>query len=295
MSAAAASAVRPTTPYTGPLLEVRGLTVDIDGVDGATRVLDDVTIAIEPGEPMGLVGESGSGKSMTLRTIMGLLPPNATVVSGEVLFRGRDVLHGSAKHGYQKQLRGTGISMVFQEPAVALNPVLRVGRQITDAIVQRKGVTRRQGRDLAISLMTQVGIVDPERRVDAYPFELSGGMRQRVMIAAAIASEPDMLLCDEPTTALDVTIQAQVVALFASLQRERHLGLLYVTHDLAVVAQLCTSLSVMRQGRILEHGRLQRIFDDPQHEYTKTLLRATPRIDGPRLDRGTRLSYPGPA
>lgn len=268
-----------------PLLEVHGLTVDIDGPNGPNRVLDDVTIIIEPGEPMGLVGESGSGKSMTLRTIMGLLPPNARIVSGEVLFRGQDVLRGSAKHSYQKQLRGKGISMVFQEPAVALNPVMRVGHQITDAIVQKKGVSRKQGRDLAISLMEKVGIVDSERRVDSYPFELSGGMRQRVMIAAAIASEPEMLLCDEPTTALDVTIQAQVVALFASLQQERHLGLLYVTHDLAVVAQLCTSLSVMRSGRVLEHGQLQGIFDNPQDDYTKTLLRATPRIDVPAEPR----------
>lgn len=177
--------------------------------------------------------------------------------------------------------------MVFQEPSVALNPVLRVGRQITDAIARRRGLSRRDARELAIKSMDQVGIAEPETRVDAYPFQLSGGMRQRVMIAAAVACEPEMLLCDEPTTALDVTVQAQVLALFAQLQKARHLGLLYVTHDLAVVAQLCTSLSVMRRGQILEFGELQAIFDDPQHEYTRSLLLATARIDGEKRAVGT--------
>jgi ABC-type dipeptide/oligopeptide/nickel transport system ATPase component len=276
-----------------PLLEVRDLSVEIDALDGTNRVLDHVSISVQPGEPMGLVGESGSGKSMTLMAIMGLLPTNARVVSGEVQFRGRDVLHGGKHQKYLKSIRGQGISMVFQEPSVALNPVLRVGRQITDAIAERRGISRRDARELAIQLMGQVGIVEPETRVDAYPFELSGGMRQRVMIAAAIACEPEMLLCDEPTTALDVTVQAQVVALFASLQKERHLGLLYVTHDLAVVAQLCTSLSVMRVGQILETGKLQAIFDDPQHEYTRSLLLATPRIDGEKQVPGTPVLQGG--
>ena len=270
-----------------PLLEVRNLTVDIDAIDGTNRVLDDVTILVHPGEPMGLVGESGSGKSMTLKAIMGLLPQNARIVSGEIRFAGTDILSTGPRGGYRSSIRGTGISMVFQEPAIALNPVIRVGQQITDAVASRQGMSRKAARAFAIDLMAQVGIVDPETRVDAYPFELSGGMRQRVMIAAAVASGPQLLLCDEPTTALDVTIQAQVVALFASLQKERNLGLLYVTHDLAVVAQLCTSLSVMRSGRILEQGGLQQIFDVPTDEYTKTLLRATPRIDGDRRTRST--------
>jgi ABC-type dipeptide/oligopeptide/nickel transport system ATPase component len=270
-----------------PLLEVCDLSVEIDVLNGTDRVLDHVNISIQPGEAMALVGESGSGKTMTLKAIMGLLPVNARVVSGDVYFRGRDVLHGGKHHTYLRSIRGQGISMVFQEPSVALNPVLRVGRQITDAIARRGGLSRRDARELAIKSMDQVGIAEPETRVDAYPFQLSGGMRQRVMIAAAVACEPEMLLCDEPTTALDVTVQAQVLALFAQLQKARHLGLLYVTHDLAVVAQLCTSLSVMRRGQILESGELQGILDDPQHEYTRSLLLATPRIDGEKRAVGT--------
>jgi ABC-type dipeptide/oligopeptide/nickel transport system ATPase component len=276
-----------------PLLEVCDLSVEIHALDGTDRVLDHVNVSVQPGEAMGLVGESGSGKTMTLKAIMGLLPMNARVVSGEVRFRGRDVLHAGKHQTYLRTIRGQGISMVFQEPSVALNPVLRVGRQITDAIAHRRGLSRRDARKLAIQLMDQVGIGEPETRVDAYPFELSGGMRQRVMIAAAIACEPEMLLCDEPTTALDVTVQAQIIALFASLQKERHLGLLYVTHDLAVVAQLCTSLSVMRVGQILESGRLQAVLDDPQHEYTRSLLLATPRIDGEKRVIGTPVLQGG--
>ena len=222
-----------------PLLEVDSLTVDIDGEVGRHRILDNVSITLEPGEPMGLVGESGSGKSMTLRTILGMLPPAATVVDGEVRFRGKNILTSGTSRGYDQKVRGTGISMVFQEPAIALNPVMKVGRQITDAIAEHKGLSKRAAHDLAIELMDRVGIADPERRVSDYPFQLSGGMRQRVMIAAALAQEPEILLCDEPTTALDVTIQAQVLDLFRTMQQEKGLGLLYVTHDLAVVAQLC--------------------------------------------------------
>ena len=271
-----------------PLLEVDSLTVDIDGEVGKHRILDDVSITLEPGEPMGLVGESGSGKSMTLRTILGMLPPAATVVEGEVRFRGRNILTAGSGRRYDQKVRGTGISMVFQEPAIALNPVMKVGRQITDAIAEHKGLSKRASHDLAIELMDLVGIANPERRVSDYPFQLSGGMRQRVMIAAALAQEPEILLCDEPTTALDVTIQAQVLDLFRTMQQEKGLGLLYVTHDLAVVAQLCTSISVMKSGKIIEHGNLQRIFDEPQEDYTRRLLSATPRIDdGVQLERAT--------
>ena len=261
---------------TQPLLEIVGLCVELDSAGETRRVLDDINITVMPGEPMGLVGESGSGKSMTLRTILGLLPSNARVVSGEVRFRGEDVLRSGPRAGYRSAVRGAGISMVFQEPGVALNPVMSIGRQLTDAVKERRGLTTRQADELAVDLLTRVGIVEPERRVSNYPFELSGGMRQRVMIAAAIASEPDLLLCDEPTTALDVTIQAQIVDLFRSLQSG--LGLLYVTHDLAVVAQLCTQITVMRYGKVVEAGPLQRVFDDPQDAYTQKLLAATPRI-----------------
>lgn len=262
-----------------PILEVDSLTVDIDGEAGRRRILDDVSISLEAGEPMGLVGESGSGKSMTLRSILGMLPPGASVVGGEIRFDGRNILTSGPGGRFDQRIRGTGISMVFQEPAIALNPVMKVGRQITDAIAERRGLSKKQAHDLAVELMDRVGITDPDRRARHYPFQLSGGMRQRVMIAAALAQEPQVLLCDEPTTALDVTIQAQVLDLFRTMQQDEGLGLLYVTHDLAVVAQLCSSISVMKDGQIVEHGVLQEVFDDPQEEYTRRLLTATPRID----------------
>ncbi|WP_166975118.1 ABC transporter ATP-binding protein [Brevibacterium atlanticum] len=263
-----------------PILEVDSLTVDVDGLAGSRRILDDVSIRLEAGEPMGLVGESGSGKSMTLRSILGMLPPAATIVDGEIRFQGRNILTSGPGGRFDQRIRGTGISMVFQEPAIALNPVMKVGRQITDAVAEHRGLSKRAAHDLAVDLMDRVGIADAERRAANYPFQLSGGMRQRVMIAAALAQEPQVLLCDEPTTALDVTIQAQVLDLFRSMQQENDLGLLYVTHDLAVVAQLCQSISVMKDGRIIEHGVLQEVFDDPAEDYTRTLLSATPRIDG---------------
>ncbi|MCD1286904.1 ABC transporter ATP-binding protein [Brevibacterium sp. CCUG 69071] len=262
-----------------PILEVDSLTVDIDGEVGRRRILDDVSITLEAGEPMGLVGESGSGKSMTLRSILGMLPPGAEIVEGEIRFRGTNILTSGSRRGYDQRIRGTGISMVFQEPAIALNPVMKVGRQITDAVAEHKGLSKRSAHELAVELMDRVGIADPERRAHSYPFQLSGGMRQRVMIAAALVQEPEVLLCDEPTTALDVTIQAQVLDLFRTMQQERGLGLLYVTHDLAVVAQLCQSISVMKDGRIIEHGVLQSVFDDPTEDHTRKLLTATPRID----------------
>lgn len=269
-----------------PILEVDSLTVDIDGEAGRRRILDDVSISLEAGEPMGLVGESGSGKSMTLRSVLGMLPPGATVVDGEIRFDGRNILSSGPGGRFDQRIRGTGISMVFQEPAIALNPVMKVGRQITDAIAERRGLSKRQAHDLAVELMDRVGIAEPDRRASNYPFQLSGGMRQRVMIAAALAQEPQVLLCDEPTTALDVTIQAQVLDLFRSMQQDEGLGLLYVTHDLAVVAQLCSTISVMKDGQIIEHGVLQDVFDAPQEEYTRRLLTATPRIDEGVADAG---------
>lgn len=261
-------------PMKDPILQVDGLSVDI----GPSRILDDVSLAVDAGEPMALVGESGSGKSMTLRSILGMLPDQGRISAGTIRYRGANILTGGKHNGYDNRVRGAGISMVFQEPATALNPVMTVGAQITDAIAERKAMSHRAARALAVELMDRVHITGAAGRADAYPFELSGGMRQRVMIAAALAQEPQVLLCDEPTTALDVTIQAQIIDLFRSMQQERGLGLLYVTHDLAVVAQLCTTIAVMRRGRIIERGRLQQVFDDPQQDYTRQLLEATPRI-----------------
>ncbi|MTA68091.1 MAG: ATP-binding cassette domain-containing protein, partial [Actinobacteria bacterium] len=242
--------------------------------------IDNVSFNVAQGHARGLVGESGSGKSLTLRAIMGLLPSNVRVTSGSIKFQGIDLLADKGK--YRKSVLGTGISMVFQEPSVALNPVMKIGKQITDSLVEHSDLNRRQARERAIDLMDQVGIRDPEKRVDDFPFQLSGGMKQRVMIAAAIACGPELILCDEPTTALDVTIQAQIIDLFKKLRSELKVSLLYVTHDIGVVAELCDAISVMYSGRIVEQvDDINKVFSNPQHPYTKALLSAIPRIDGP--------------
>ncbi|TMV63170.1 ABC transporter ATP-binding protein, partial [Thioclava sp. BHET1] len=275
-----------------PLLEIDQLCVSarINGQDW--RALDTISLSVKRGETRGLVGESGSGKSLTLRAAMGLLPGNLAVTSGKIRFKGRDLLADGGKT--LSAVRGTGMSMVFQEPAVALNPVMRVGHQITDSIATRRGWGRRQAREFAVELMTQVGIREPQRWVEAYPHQLSGGMRQRVMIAAAIACGPELIFCDEPTTALDVTVQAQILKLFRKLQADLHAGFLYVTHDLSVVAEFCSSLSVMYAGRIVEQSDdLKAMLQAPVHPYTRALLGAVPRIKGPiqRL-RGLQSSAP---
>lgn len=275
-----------------PLLELNDLTVDVDIRGRKYRAVDSLNMSIAPRQAMGLVGESGSGKSLTLRAIMGLLPPNAQITGGSLRFQGQDLLHDGGK--LLKHIRGAGISMVFQEPATSLNPIAKVGKQITDAAAERRNLSPREARAYAIELLEKVGIHEPHKRVDSYPFELSGGMRQRVMIAAAVACGPKLLLCDEPTTALDVTVQAQIIRLFVALRDDLDVGLLYVTHDLAVVAQLCDSLTVLYAGEAMESGPLQSLFDNPQHPYTKALLRSTPRIDGP-IVRLSTISESQPA
>ncbi len=278
------------------LLRVEGLSVvlDVGGVE--LDVLHDLSFTVGYGEARGLVGESGSGKSLTLRALLGLLPPNARVTSGHMVFDGEEfslTAHRGAERRRIERLRGSGIAMIFQEPAVALNPVAPVGEQIVDAVVRRDGMRKKAARDYAIELMDQVGIDDAPTKVDAYPFELSGGLKQRVMIAAAVAGRPRLILCDEPTTALDVTVQKQILGLFTHLRDELGAGLLYVTHDLAVVAQLCDSVTVLYSGRVMESGGdLRGVFDRPVHPYTQALLRSTPDID--RI--GRRLySIPGSA
>jgi oligopeptide/dipeptide ABC transporter ATP-binding protein len=260
-------------------LEVDDLTVSvrIDGRD--YPAVERLTLSVQRGRIHGLVGESGSGKSLSLRAIIGLLPQNVHVVSGTIRFKGEDLLVARGRR--QREVRGTGITMVFQEPAVALNPLATVGRQIADGAAQHRGLSRREAREYAIHMMDLVGIPSPEKRVDAYPFQFSGGMQQRVMIAAAVACEPDLILCDEPTTALDVTVQAQILSLFAHLRDELNAGLLYVTHDLAVVGQLCDDVSVMYAGRVVESGSVADVLERPQHAYTRALLDATPEIEGP--------------
>lgn len=264
-----------------PLLSIRDLRVG-SGDEGSAPIIDGISLDVLPHEAHALVGESGSGKSLTLRAIMGLLPENLQVLGGSIRFEGEELLGLSENR--LRAIRGTGIAMVFQEPAVALNQVITVGRQITDAYRERQHLSRHQASQKAIELLAAVGIPEPEKKVHLYPFQFSGGMRQRVMIAASVACQPRLILCDEPTTALDVTVQAQVLALFARMRDELDASMLYVTHDLAVARELCTEVSVMQRGEICEQGSLDDVFNHPQSGYTRRLLAAMPCIDTPKTD-----------
>jgi peptide/nickel transport system ATP-binding protein/oligopeptide transport system ATP-binding protein len=262
-------------------LEVSDLHVQITGRHGVVRPIDGVSLEIAPGEAVGLVGESGSGKSMTLKSILGLLPAEARVTSGKVVFNGTDLTRLSRSR--LNKVRGAKIAMIFQEPMSALNPVMRVGNQIAEGPLIHLGMNRAQSARRAIDLMRRVGIPDPERRFRAFPHEFSGGMRQRVMIAMALSCDPELILCDEPTTALDVTIQDQILRLLAQLCRESGTSLMFVTHDLPVVAQVCHKVAVMYAGRIVERGTVSEVFSRPMHPYTLGLLRSAPDVDHPGL------------
>jgi oligopeptide/dipeptide ABC transporter ATP-binding protein len=262
---------------TGPLLQVDDLRVQIASRRGIVRAVDGVSLEVEAGEAVGLVGESGSGKSMTLRAILGVLPPEATVTSGRVMLDGVDLVE--LPKAQLNKIRGTKIAMIFQEPMSALNPVMRVGHQIAEGPQVHLGMNRAQSAERAIELMRKVGIPDPERRFRSYPHEFSGGMRQRVMIAIALSCEPELILCDEPTTALDVTIQDQILRLLARLCRESGTSLVFVTHDLPVVAQVCQRLAVMYAGEIVERGSVQEVLTKPCHPYTLGLVRSAPDVD----------------
>jgi len=265
---------------TGSLLEVRDLHVQIATRRGIVRAVDGVSFEVPRGEAMGLVGESGSGKSMTLRAILGVLPTEARVTSGQVLLDGQDLV--PLRQSDLNRIRGPKMSMIFQEPMSALNPVMRVGRQIAEGPIVHLGVGNAKAAQIALDLMRRVGIPDPERRFRAYPHEFSGGMRQRVMIAIALACEPEIILCDEPTTALDVTIQDQILRLLARLCRESGVSLVFVTHDLPVVAQVCQQLSVMYGGKLVESGPVRDVLHEPRHPYTLGLVRSAPDFDDVR-------------
>jgi peptide/nickel transport system ATP-binding protein len=279
-----------------PILSVDNLTVSIGKGSQTSHILEDVSFTVSPGEARGFVGESGSGKSMTLRAILGILPPTIAVTSGSITFQGEQIVSAGQdgrRSSRLAKLRGAGISMIFQEPSVSLNPVTTVGEQIVDAVRRREHMSRRQAREYALHLMDLVGIHDAPSKLGAYPFELSGGLRQRVMIAAAVAGKPRLILCDEPTTALDVTVQAQILALFTHLRDELDAALLYVTHDLAVVAQLCDSLTVLYSGKVMESRQdLRAALADPRHPYTRALLQSTPDVD--RIQQRLR-TIPGSA
>jgi oligopeptide/dipeptide ABC transporter ATP-binding protein len=262
------------------LLQVDDLHVEIASRRGIVRAVDGVSLEVAAGEAVGLVGESGSGKSMTLKAILGLLPPEARITSGQVLFDGADL--AQLDNRQLNQIRGPKIAMIFQEPMSALNPVMRVGSQIAEGPQVHLGMNRRQAAERALELMRRVGIPDPERRYRSFPHEFSGGMRQRVMIAIALSCEPALILCDEPTTALDVTIQDQILRLLVRLCRESGTSLVFVTHDLPVVAQVCHRLAVMYAGEIVERGTVEEVLTRPYHPYTLGLLRSAPDVDHPR-------------
>jgi peptide/nickel transport system ATP-binding protein len=264
----------------GTILSVRDLRVEIPTPRGVVRAVDGISLDVPRGGALGLVGESGCGKTMTLRAILGLLPGRAQITGGEVVFDGQALSRRSLG-----RLRGESIGMVFQEPMTALNPVMRVGDQIAEGPQVRLGQSASKSRERALELLRLVGIPDPERRFRAYPHELSGGLRQRIVIAIALACSPQLLLCDEPTTALDVTIQDQILHLLARLRADMGLSQVLVTHDLAVVAQTCERVAVMYAARIVETGTVAEVFRAPRHPYTRALLRSVPDFD----DRRTRL------
>jgi oligopeptide/dipeptide ABC transporter ATP-binding protein len=271
-----------------PLLRVRDLVVEFELSRGVLRAVDGASFDLQPGEALGIVGESGSGKTMTLRALVGLLPRTARIAAGSVEIDGVEVTR--AREERRRALRGRTVSMIFQEPMTALNPVMRVGDQIAETPLVRTGLSRRAARARSLELMSLVGIPDPVRRAEAYPHELSGGMRQRVMIAIALSADPKLILCDEPTTALDVTIQDQILKLLQGLQRELGVSLIFVSHDLAVIAQTCTRVAVMYAGQVVETGTVDAVFREPRHPYTLGLLRSVPDFD---VVRERLASIPG--
>lgn len=265
-----------------PLLEVRDLRVSFFTPRGEVRAVDGVSFTINEGETFGLVGESGCGKSVTALSLLRLLDGNGRIVGGDIVFAGRTLLALSEEE--MRSLRGDQIAMVFQEPMTSLNPVFTVGYQIGEVLEVHRGMSRKQARAEAIELLRLVEIPEPERRVDAYPHQLSGGMRQRVMIAMALACRPRLLIADEPTTALDVTIQAQILELLAHLQQQFGMAVLFVTHDLGIVAERARRVAVMYAGRIVEEAETATLFRNPLHPYTRGLLRSIPRL-GMRVRR----------
>ncbi|MGV9338588.1 ABC transporter ATP-binding protein [Streptomyces sp. NPDC003688] len=260
------------------LLEVRDLHVEFRTRDGVARAVDGVSYTVDAGETLAVLGESGSGKSVTAQAVMGILDtPPARITGGQILFQGRDLL--TLKEDERRRIRGARMSMIFQDALSALNPVLTVGDQLGEMFVVHRGMSKRDARARALELMDQVRIPGAAQRVRDYPHQFSGGMRQRIMIAMAIALEPALVIADEPTTALDVTVQAQVMDLLAELQREYRMGLVLITHDLGVVADVADRIAVMYAGRIVESAPVHDLYKAPAHPYTRGLLDSIPRLD----------------
>jgi len=266
------------------LLEVRNLQTQFKTSAGIVRAVDGVSYDVEEGETVALVGESGCGKSVSALSVMRLVSePAGRIAGGEIVFKGRDLLKLSAEE--MRHVRGREIAMIFQEPMTSLNPVLTIGRQITEGLEIHLGMTPEQSRARALELLGLVGISDPARRLDQYPHHFSGGMRQRMMIAMALACNPALILADEPTTALDVTIQAQILELMRDLSRRLGVAMLIITHNLGVVARYADRVNVMYAGRIIERARAAELYSNPRHPYTLGLLRSVPRLDEPRRTR----------
>jgi peptide/nickel transport system ATP-binding protein len=265
------------------LLDIQGLTTHFFTRSGVIKAVDNLSIKLAKGRVLGLVGESGCGKTVTALSILNLVPPPGKIVSGKILFEGRDLL--SLDPAAMRAIRGAKISMIFQEPMTALNPVFTVGDQIAEVLTTHQDVTKRQALQTATELLRSVGIPLPEKRVDEYPHQLSGGMRQRVMIAMAIACRPLLILADEPTTALDVTIQAHILELLAKIQADMGMALVLVTHDLGLIAERAHEVAVMYAGRIMEQAETKELFLNPQHPYTRGLMASIPKPGEARKER----------
>ncbi|WP_130799135.1 ABC transporter ATP-binding protein [Streptomyces otsuchiensis] len=266
-----------STPGT-PLLDVRDLQVEFHTREGVAKAVNGVSYSVEAGETLAVLGESGSGKSVTAQAIMGILDmPPGRIAGGEILFQGQDLL--KMTEAQRRKVRGNKIAMIFQDALSSLNPVLSVGFQLGEMFRVHKGASRKEAKARAIELMDRVRIPAAKERVNDYPHQFSGGMRQRIMIAMALALEPDLIIADEPTTALDVTVQAQVMDLLAELQQEYRMGLILITHDLGVVADVADRIAVMYAGRIVERGDVREIYREPAHPYTRGLLDSIPRLD----------------
>lgn len=271
------------------ILEVRGLRASFSTAHGEVQAIRGVDFEVYRGEVLGIVGESGSGKSVLMKAIMGILPENARVSADLIAFEGRDVLRLNQEE-YRK-LRGRGMTMIFQDPMTALNPLVRIGRQLEEVIIRHHKIGRKEAGERAVEMLSKVGISAPEERMKQYPHELSGGMRQRVLIAMALSCGAKLLIADEPTTALDVTIQAQILELLSQLQEEYQTSVILITHDMGVVASMCSRLMIMYGGQVMESGSAEEIFYQAKHPYTKALLKAIPSLD---LKEGERLvSIPG--
>ena len=266
-----------------PLLEVKDLRVHFPTEDGVVKAVDGISFTVQPGETLGIVGESGSGKSVSFLTIMGLVTARQATITGRVLYRGQDLL--SMPIDELRTIRGASMSMIFQDPMTSLHPFYKVGDQISEAIRAHQPVSKREGAEQAVEMLSRVGIPRPEERAKQYPHEFSGGMRQRAMIAMALSLNPDLLIADEPTTALDVTVQAQILDLIDRLKEEFNAAVAIITHDLGVVAEHCDNIQVMYAGKIVETGDRNDIYYTSHHPYTWGLLRSIPRLDTPVDER----------